>query len=353
MKKLTHVITALLIVSTFALLLSAAHTVVAKVPSQWAADSVARAKDLGLIPEDLQNGYTRPMTRAEICALAVNAYETATGRLIDAMCQFDDTDDINVQKMGGLEIVSAMDGESFMPNRHLTREQAAAILARLITKMNVQLVTEPAYYIDIDEISDWALEPVGQMQAMGIMGGMGEGMFSPNGYYTMEQGIAVMLKVYDLGVVVKLGEIIEISEKSVPLAKYRDNTESAELQKYSDEVVGFVNAARVKVGLETIVAADLLRAAANVRALELESKFSHTRPDGRECFTVFNDLGITYKYKGENLGMKYSTAEKCVTGWLESEFHRDIVLGKDYKRVGVGVHKSADGTLYWVLLLAD
>jgi uncharacterized protein YkwD len=41
--------------------------------------------------------------------------------------------------------------------------------------------------------------------------------------------------------------------------------------------------------------------AAKIRSKEIVKSFSHTRPDGKSCFTVFDDLGIAASAKGENI----------------------------------------------------
>ena len=97
----------------------------------WAHESINTAFTHGLIPHSLQSNYTRATTRAEFAAFAVALYETATGREITERTEFIDTNDINVQKMGGLGVVTGVGGGNFAPNDILTREQSAVMLARL------------------------------------------------------------------------------------------------------------------------------------------------------------------------------------------------------------------------------
>jgi len=147
--------------------------------SAWAHDGINQAFELGLIPQSLKNSYTQATTRAEFTALAVALYETITGRVITGRMQFNDTDDINVQKMGYLGVVTGVGGGNFAPNNTLTREQAAVMLARL-----ADVIGQPL--------------GVGQMQASGIMGGVGDNQFAPQGNYTREQSIVTMLRLFDL-----------------------------------------------------------------------------------------------------------------------------------------------------------
>jgi len=54
-----------------------------------------------------------------------------------------------------------------------------------------------ATFADKDTVSDWAVTQVGQVQAAGIMSGVGENKFAPKDSYTREQSIVTMLRVYN------------------------------------------------------------------------------------------------------------------------------------------------------------
>ena len=49
--------------------------------------------------------------------------------------------------------------------------------------------------------------------------------------------------------------------------------------------------------------------AAQIRANEIVSKFSHTRPNGSSCFTVLEDCSISYSSCGENIAAGTSSSE--------------------------------------------
>ena len=167
-------------------------------PSPWAQDQVTRAISLQLIPPNLQSAYTQATTRAEFAALAVALYQAATGRNITGRAHFNDTTDINVQKMGYLGVVTGVGGGNFAPNQPLTREQAAVMVARLAAVIGRPLPTSAPTFADNFSISPWAHEAVGQMQASGIMGGTGNNNFSPRGAYTREQSIITFLRLFDI-----------------------------------------------------------------------------------------------------------------------------------------------------------
>jgi len=167
-------------------------------PSDWALEAVETARALGFIPETVRGSYQSPTTRAEFTAFATALYEVVMGREITGRTTFNDTNDINVEKMGYLGVVAGVGNGNFAPDQTLTREQAAVMLARLANVLGNPLPIVPPTFYDNTEASGWALESIGQMQAAGIMGGTGNNMFSPLGLYTREQSIITILRLYEM-----------------------------------------------------------------------------------------------------------------------------------------------------------
>jgi len=166
-------------------------------PSGWASNSVNMAIAAGLVPQNLQAQYTQAITRAEFAALAVALYETITGEQILFGLPFYDTDDLNVMRLGAIGVVEGTGQGYFRPNDIITREQAAVMLTRLADAIGQPLPSAGAAFSDNAAIAPWALEAVGQLQAAGIMGDMGDNTFSPRGSYTREQSIVTMLRLFD------------------------------------------------------------------------------------------------------------------------------------------------------------
>ena len=167
-------------------------------PSAWATEQVSVAISANLVPTALQSNYTQPATRAEFAALAVALYETVTGTTITGRASFNDTTDINVQKAGYLGIVQGVGNGNFAPNDTLTREQAAVMLARLADIIGQPLAPSTPTFADNVQVSSWATDAVGQMQASGIMGGIGGNQFAPGGDYTREQSIVTILRLFEI-----------------------------------------------------------------------------------------------------------------------------------------------------------
>lgn len=107
------------------------------------------------------------------------------------------------------------------------------------------------------------------------------------------------------------------------------------------EVIAKVNEIRVANGLNTLRYDASLEASAAVRANELNVRFSHTRPDGSDWYTVNPDLMY-----GENLADGYNTADAVINAWMASPAHKANILKPDFTTVAVSTTVK-DGKTYW------
>ncbi len=130
-----------------------------------------------------------------------------------------------------------------------------------------------------------------------------------------------------------------------------DNEENKKREEFVKEVVRLINVERVKAGLGELVIDTDVKSAAQKRAEELLTTFSHTRPDGSRCFSVLGEYNVSYKSAGENIAAGYSSPEAVVEAWMNSTGHRANILG-DYTHIGVG-YKYQQGVSfqhYWTQL---
>ena len=123
--------------------------------------------------------------------------------------------------------------------------------------------------------------------------------------------------------------------------------QKANIQEFPMEVLRLVNKERAKVGAEPLTFAKDLAASAYVRAVELPTKFSHTRPNGTKCFTAMPTRGHIL---GENLAGGQTSPKQVVQAWMDSKTHRDNILNKEYKELGVVYYYQANSKYkhYWV-----
>ena len=111
------------------------------------------------------------------------------------------------------------------------------------------------------------------------------------------------------------------------------------------QVLSLVQSERAKYGLDAVTYDTLLSSAANIRAVEIKSLFSHTRPDGRSCFTALDEVGYSYRKAGENIAYEEASAEEAMGAWMTAEGDRANILG-DYDYIGIGVYEKG-GVIYW------
>ena len=78
-------------------------------------------------------------------------------------------------------------------------------------------------------------------------------------------------------------------------------------------------------------------------------KFEHTRPNGETCFSILKDYGFRmYSSRGENIAYGYTTPEKVVAGWMNSEGHRARILDTGYELIGIGFYyDEKEERCYW------
>ena len=120
-------------------------------------------------------------------------------------------------------------------------------------------------------------------------------------------------------------------------------------EKFPSEVLRLVNLERAKVGAAPLKFADDLAASALVRARELPLKFSHTRPNGSSCFTAMPQTAGQH-ILGENLAGGQITPKQVVQAWMDSKSHRDNILNKEFKEIGIAYYYKANTKYkhYWV-----
>lgn len=129
--------------------------------------------------------------------------------------------------------------------------------------------------------------------------------------------------------------IVTLPTHRVPVTTPPKEKEEA----YEAEILRLVNKERAAAGLSPLRRSATLASAAMIRTKEIKILFSHTRPNGTDCFTVSDEA------YGENLAFGFSTAQKAMAAWMKSEGHRENILRPQFKTLGVGQQNG-----YWVQL---
>ena len=126
----------------------------------------------------------------------------------------------------------------------------------------------------------------------------------------------------------------------------------SDIASFAYEVVDLVNEERAKNGLRMLKVDENLMNAAQKRAVETKTSFSHTRPNGQKFSTVLSEFGISYRSAGENIAYGQKTPADVVNAWMNSSGHRANILNSSYTTIGVCCYKSGN-TYYWSQLFIN
>ncbi len=119
---------------------------------------------------------------------------------------------------------------------------------------------------------------------------------------------------------------------------------------YVTRIIELVNQERAAAGLSPVTESAQLTAAANIRAREIVSNFSHNRPDGTYFNTVLFQNNISYRKAGENIAYGYDTPERVMAEWMNSPSHRANILTDVFTSIGIGYYQDGNGVKYWTQL---
>ena len=115
--------------------------------------------------------------------------------------------------------------------------------------------------------------------------------------------------------------------------------------RWEYEVLSLVNQERVRNGLDKLSWGDTCAEAAETRAKEIVTLYSHTRPDGRPWSTACDSPNENQAYvEGENLivGSSAVSPETTVAAWMNSEAHRANILNPNFTKLSVGFNFDPD-----------
>lgn len=136
----------------------------------------------------------------------------------------------------------------------------------------------------------------------------------------------------------------------------QEETEAqAAVSEYAAEVANIVNQYRAEAGLSPLTLSPSLCEACDIRSEELLTSFSHTRPDGQSCFTIFADLDISCCRSGENIAAGQATPQDVMNTWMNSEGHKNNIMNPNFGKIGIAYcyDENAPYHHYWVQLFTD
>ncbi len=116
----------------------------------------------------------------------------------------------------------------------------------------------------------------------------------------------------------------------------QEESEEDELKKLTEIFVNQLNDARVKNGLSEVYIAPELCQYSQKRSVELVQLMEHSRPDGRDCFSILDDNGMTYRHVAENISAGWPTVITAFTGFMNSPRHYPNMMMNPATHFGFG-----------------
>lgn len=210
--------------------------------------------------------------------------------------------------------------------------------AKRLEAIELELYGEVAYYYDVYYRV--------HAQSYGWLG------WAKNGETAGTSGMAKRLEAIQIKLVPKNSDTSQFEDGK---KAYIKGTPTANYSTQAQEVLAQCNAQQQANGIAALSLDPELTKAANIRAQEIATLFSHTRPDGRKCFTVLDQIGYSYWSAGENIAAGYGNSSAVMNGWMNSPGHRSNILNAGFKRLGVGyvyIPNSEYG-YYWVQIFSN
>lgn len=159
-------------------------------PSDWALSYVntAKSKEIGRTLFDYQSN----ITREQFAGLMVDVIEHVEGekKFPTVRGYFRDIQSPRVDVAHELGIVNGVGNYKFEPQSNVTREQMSVMVNKVLMYFG-EHKSGLSSFVDDWKISSWAKSAVDSMVGYGIIKGMPDGSFQPQGWATQEQSFIV------------------------------------------------------------------------------------------------------------------------------------------------------------------
>ena len=177
-------------------------------PSSWAAAEVNAAIALGIVPPELQENYTKGISRSNLAKLLVSVMAKKSGvsesdfvSTNGADGKFTDTSDKYISAIAGLEIVNGYkqsDGTyKFKPSNTLKRSEMAAVVNRVAKYFGKNTSGYDKEVNFKDTADHWCKSELGWPVHSGVVKGTSATEFSPENTLTTEQTILMAYRLYN------------------------------------------------------------------------------------------------------------------------------------------------------------
>jgi uncharacterized protein YkwD len=127
-----------------------------------------------------------------------------------------------------------------------------------------------------------------------------------------------------------------------------------EMSKEERAILELTNKERAKEKLPALEPNELLFKAARAHSANMakQGELEHVL-DGKNPGKRLDDVGYEWVDVGENIAQAADeTPADIIKLWMGSELHRENILNKDFKQIGIGIVKNAKGEVYYTEVFA-
>jgi uncharacterized protein YkwD len=149
--------------------------------------------------------------------------------------------------------------------------------------------------------------------------------------------------------------VIPVSPAPSPIPGPSPSTPS--LSDYEAQIVSLVNQERQSRGLATLMINSRLQAAARLQAQQMADAgiMAHELPGASFPGLIdrIRHVGYAYRMAGENIAVGYRNAVSVMQAWMNSEGHRENILERGYRELGVAIVANARGDIYYCQVFGE
>lgn len=169
---------------------------------EWATEAIDSLAGLKIISGTGGNTFEpeRTVSREEFVKMAVMLLGIYDGT---AECSFGDVSKRDwfypyVASASKNGLVSGMSEDVFGAGEKISREDIVTILSRAIESKNIEIPDKEMNFSDMQDISDYAQNAVKSFYALGVVSGMEDGSFAPKRGATRAESACIIYNVYRL-----------------------------------------------------------------------------------------------------------------------------------------------------------
>ena len=170
---------------------------------EWAEEYINKLAANGIISGNGSGQFEpeRKVTRAEFLKMLLGALDLVSDT---AECSFEDVSKTDwsypyIASAFSQGITSGIDDNNFGKDNLITRQEAAAFMHRGAVRTFIPMEqNRSSEFSDSDKIAPWAKRSINILYGAGLINGMGDNRFEPDGYTTRAQAAKMVCSLFDL-----------------------------------------------------------------------------------------------------------------------------------------------------------